>query len=338
MDWIFLMILSCVFLPLAIAAAIFFAVGYSRARQELLRKEQLLTQQLSEIERQGKYVENLSRLYTSAIQYDKEKTDFFSNITHELKTPITVILGAIQLIDSMEEPAKNTRHFYSIKQNCYRLLRLINNLLDFARIESGYLKLHLANCNIVYLAEDITQSVIPYAQQKQIQVEFDTECEEIVTAVDMEKVERILLNLLSNAVKFTPSGGKVSVHVDKRENRVLIKVRDTGVGIPAEKQEEIFERFHQVGGRYTRQWEGSGIGLSLVRNFVELHDGNIRVASELGKGTEFTVSFPIRQVEERDEKEEKEKEAMQEIQVNDRHNRIVEAIQIEFSGIYTKAS
>jgi len=290
----------------------------------------------NEIEKQNKLVNNLSNLYNNMAEYDNYKTEFFSNISHDLKTPLTVILGALQLIDQKKasistERRKSNRHMQTIKHNCYRLLRLVNNILDISRIDSGYIKLNFVNVNIVYLIEEITQSVAPYAEQKGLSLEFDTETEEIITAVDIDKIERIILNLLSNAIKFTPCGGKIRVNTFERNNRVVFTVKDTGLGIPENMHSIIFERFRQADTSLTREYEGSGIGLSLVRSFVELHSGCISVISEENKGSEFIIELPVRQCEL--SKEYDYSSNSQNIQ-----SKIVEAINIEFSDIYSAAS
>jgi Signal transduction histidine kinase len=295
-----------------------------------MEKDKIIKEQLKEIENQSKSIKNLSNLYESAIQYDKKITDFFSNITHDLKTPISVILGAIQLIEMKksgytDEQNKNHMNYQIIRHNCYRLLRLANNLLDFARLDSGFLKLNLTNCNIAYLSEEITQSVIPYAKQKQINIIFDTQHEEINTAVDIDKIERAILNLLSNAIKFTPAGGSIFVSVSSFTDIVSISIKDTGIGIPVDKQKEIFERFRQVNSKLSKDNEGSGIGLSLVKSFVELHKGIIKVSSIDNKGSEFIIELPIRHIEEHDGKPE-------DPAVTDRNVKIAEAANIEFSN------
>jgi len=290
----------------------------------------LVEEQKKEIERQNAVINDLLKLYNNAVEYDRQKTVFFSNMVHELKTPLSVILGAIQLIEQKKsltssETKDTNKHFHTIRLNCYRLLRLINNILEITKIDSGYLKINPINYNIVSLIEAITQSVLPYAEQKGISLEFYTQVEEIITAVDIEKMERIILNLLSNAIKFTGSGGKVSVSIKRNKKKVQISVKDNGPGIPTSKQKEIFERFRQVGSSLTRESEGSGIGLSLVKSFVELHEGDIRVLSEEGKGSEFIVEIPERQCEAYEKAAPISK---------DKTDRIVEAINIEFSDIY----
>jgi two-component system cell cycle sensor histidine kinase PleC len=302
-------------------------------RRDSREKDKAITAQLMECEKQEKIINSLTTLYDSAVEYDKNKTDFFSNIVHELKTPISVILGAIQLIESKSKSCNaadspESRNYDIIRLNCYRLLRLANNLLDFARLDSGYLKLNLINCNLVCLVEEITLSVEPYARQKQIDLIFDTQLEEIITAVDMEKVERIVLNLLSNAIKFTMPGGNITVNTCIKSDRACISVKDTGIGIPEDKQNEIFERFQQVGSELSRGNEGSGIGLSLVKSFVNLHHGCVRIISGQQKGSEFIIELPFKKLE-----QEGRKETFQ----ADRHS-MLEAINIEFSDIRTIAS
>ena len=217
MELIFLYVSTVVGIIFIVASVILFKL-YRDSRRDSRVKDGTITSQLEEIERQNKMIKNLSNMYDTTIQYDKEITDFFTNIIHELKTPISVIFGAIQLLDLKmqglaEDQGKYGKTHQIIRHNCYRLLRLTNNLLDFARLDSGYLKLNPVNCNIVLLIEEITQSVMPYARQKQIELVFDARQKEINIAVDMEKIERIILNLLSNAIKFTGQGGKISVGI-----------------------------------------------------------------------------------------------------------------------------
>jgi len=184
----------------------------------------------------------------------------------------------------------------------------------------------MVNCNIVYLIEEICQSVIPYSDQKSITLEFDTMEEEIITAVDVDKIERIILNLLSNAIKYTNPGGKISVVVSREGENVNISVQDTGIGIPEDKQKSVFERYQQVDSSLTKGIDGCGLGLSIVKSFVELHGGSIKVKSEPDMGSEFKISLPIKLVETTDCDTSK--------CVKDNQRRIIEAINIEFSDIY----
>lgn len=156
-------------------------------------------------------------------------------------------------------------------------------------------------------------------------LEFDTDTEEVTAGVDIDKFERIILNLLSNAIKFTPPGGKVSVQMSTRNGKVFISVKDTGLGIPAAMQPLIFDRFKQVNSNLTKEFEGSGIGLSLVKSFVDLHQGTIQLVSEVNKGSEFILEFPIQT-----------EAAIEEAPcMENRQNKMIEAIHIELSDIYS---
>lgn len=251
-------------------------------------------------------IENEEQLVKSN-EHNKIITEFFSNISHELKTPINVILSAIQLLmikcvdDSSVYNEKSAKLLNVIKQNGYRLIRLVNNLLDMSKFDSGFLKLNLCNENIVSIVEDITLSVADYIKSKGVNIIFDTEVEEVLMAVDCDKIERIILNLLSNAIKFTNSGDDIFVFVKDEEETVKISVKDTGVGIPEDKLKIIFDRFGQVEKTLTRNKEGTGIGLSLVKNLVEIHGGSISVNSEVGEGSEFIVELPVTLIDEKEE-------------------------------------
>jgi len=304
-------------------------------KKDELPEDKELDKYQKEIDVQYKVLEKIASLYDTTVKCTNEKSQFFYNMSHELKTPLTVILGAIQLIEQKNshievDRRKSSKHIATIKQNCYRLLRLINNMLDLGRIESGYIKSNLVNCNIVYLIEEITQSVIPYAEQKSLSLEFDTMDEEIITSVDVDKIERIILNLLSNAIKYTNPGGKISINISSENDKVHIFVRDTGIGIPKHMLNSVFERYQQVDSSLTRGIEGSGLGLSIVKSFVELHGGNIKIKSQENIGSEFHVILPI-----------KHSENSVSCTSNTEQNnqlKIIEAINIEFSEIYHIAS
>ncbi|MBO3443819.1 ATP-binding protein [Clostridium sp. CCUG 7971] len=241
-----------------------------------------------------------------AIHLESIKNEFFANISHEFKTPINIILGTMQLlnkkIDKNEIYSKKNvnlnKYVNSIKQNSYRLLRLVNNLIDMTRIDTGFYKLQLSNYNIVQIIEDISMSVINYTENKHINIIFDTDREETVIACDPDKIERIVLNILSNAVKYTDKNGEIIVDIKHKDNKVIVSIKDNGVGISKEKLGLIFERFEQVNHSLTRRCEGSGIGLSLTKSLIEMHKGEIYVNSEEGVGSEFIFELPIVTVEE----------------------------------------
>jgi len=280
-----------------------------------------------EIDRLGREVEIKSKLLDKVKEYDRIKTQFFSNISHELKTPLNIILGGIQLLDQVQDNMDNTNFKYMnmMRQNCYRLLRLINNLIDITKLDSGFLKMEFRNGNIVSVIENITLSVAEYVKSKGINLIFDTDTEEKIMAFDAEKLERVMLNLLSNAVKFTEAKGKITVNIYDKGDNIIISVKDTGIGVPKEMLGKIFERFRQVESSHRRRAEGSGIGLSLVYSIVKLHGGTIHIESELGKGSEFIVKLPVRLTYSEDIVED-------EVAVTSQTK--VERIHIEFSDIY----
>lgn len=252
-----------------------------------------------------KSVEEERRRLVELKEYDRIKTEFFANISHEFRTPINVIFSALQMHEFRLKACDHTanypdchKHLNTIRQNCFRLLRLINNLIDITKIDSGYFDLIESNYDIVSIVENVTLSVADYVENKGLSLIFDTNIEEKVIACDPEKIERIILNLLSNAVKFTPKGGNISVNIEDGTEYVCIKVKDTGRGIPHEKLDSIFERFVQVDKSLTRDHEGSGIGLSLVKALIELHGGKITVSSKEGQGTEFVLYFPCKLADE----------------------------------------
>jgi signal transduction histidine kinase len=260
-------------------------------------------------------------------EYDTLKTQSFSNLSHELKTPLNIILASIQMIENSHCVSNESKYIPIMKQNCFRLLRLINNLIDITRIDSGFLKFNFANYNIVSVVEDITLSVTNYSESRGIDIVFDTDIEEKIIACDPDKIERIILNLLSNSIKFTNPGGSIFVNIYDNKEKIAIKVKDTGIGIPADKLSAIFERFRQVDCALQREYEGSGIGLSLVKALVEAHKGSITVQSQCEQGTEITIELPNILVS----------EDITSIK-NNLYNRDMERVQrinIEFSDIYS---
>lgn len=228
------------------------------------------------------------------IEHDRMKDEFFANLSHELRTPLTIILGAIQLLENTSQAIvpKENKNFKTLKHNGYRLLRLINNLLDITKIDSGYFEIALDKYNIVTVVEDITSSVVDYIENKGLSIEFDTEVEEKIVNCHLDSMDRIILNLLSNAVKFTPEGGRIFVNIYDEADNVKIVVRDTGIGIEKENINYIFDRFRQVDKSFTRNHEGSGIGLSIVKSLVEMQGGTISLNSEYGQGSEFIIKLP----------------------------------------------
>lgn len=280
---------------------------------------------------QQEVIEKESMLRESS-EYNKLKTQFFSTISHELKTPVNIIYSSLQLLESIyksnsEVPSADTFLKYSniMKLNSYRLIRIINNLIDLNKYEFGFNSINLKNDDIIKVVEDVSLSVVEYARLKSIELIFDTEIEEKVMAFDSEKIERIILNLLSNAVKFTEPGGNINICIYDKNEYLLISVKDTGIGIPENMLDKIFHTFTQVDSSFTRNVEGSGIGLSIVRLLVEMHEGKVWAKSELGKGSEFIIKLPIKLIS-----DEINTNNQREIQFNSN----IERIKMEFSDIY----
>jgi PAS domain S-box-containing protein len=277
-------------------------------------------------------IQDITTIKEAERELERLRTEFFANLSHEFRTPLNLIFSSLQLIELKSKgiSCDNMNNFgrYSniIKQNSFRLLRLVNNLIDTTKIDAGYDEYCSTNYDIVKYIKDICNSVAGFAKQKDIEVIFNSELEEKIISFDLDKMERIMLNLLSNAIKYNVLGGKIEVSISHSGEVIEISVKDTGIGIHEDKLTYVFERFKQVHDRLTKVSEGSGIGLCLVKSLVEMHGGTIKVKSNFDKGTEFIVKLPNIIIN-------KSKEAMvnkNQIESNSR----VERIRIEFSDIY----
>lgn len=224
--------------------------------------------------------------------------NFFSNLSHELKTPVNIIYSSVQLMGALKD--KDTyslkesfiKYEKSVKQNCLRMLRLINNLIDITKIDSGMTKLDLVLIDIVPFIEDLTLSLIPYTKFKNLNITFDTNVEKLYLKIDSYAFERILLNLLSNAIKFSNMDGNILVSISSSKNNVSISIKDTGIGIPNDLKDSIFKRFYKVDNSLSRNTEGSGIGLAITKDLVHLHGGTITLNQNYKDGSEFIITFP----------------------------------------------
>lgn len=230
-------------------------------------------------------------------EVNQMKSRFFTNITHEFRTPLTLIIGQIKELLNNEAHARS--QFQMILRNSQKLYQLINQLLDLSKLEAGYMPLRARKLNIVALLRDLLMLFVPLAERKQITLQFSmlgdsnnqTDCLDVY--LDHDKLEKIVSNLLSNAIKFTPEGGNVDMHVKRASDGfVEILVKDNGPGIPEEFLDKVFERFYQVDDSNTRSHEGTGIGLALSKELIELHHGTVHVETS-GAGTTFTVRLPI---------------------------------------------
>lgn len=260
------------------------------------------------------------------------QNQMFSTISHELKTPLSIIFSASQVIEMYLKEEINkinkediSKNISTIKQNCYRFIKLINNIIDLSSIESGFYRLRFSNENIIEIVEGIVDSVRSFVEDKGLSIVFDTEIEEMTIAVDVDKMERIILNLISNAVKFSPKNENIYIDIKAKKDFVEILVRDCGMGIDKIHLNTIFDKYKKVDNSLSRNAEGSGIGLALVKTMVEIIGGEISVESELGKGSLFTVKLPVKVSD--------EVEVINNIEHLD--NRI-ERMNIEFSDVYPK--
>lgn len=310
-------------------------VGITTARYNYHGKTALLSVirdntpfiKINELERE--ILQN-KKLLDETLEYDRIKTEFLSNISHEFRTPLNVILSAMQLLKAQKDQAMqavcSSKYFVAVQQNCYRLLRLVNNLIDITKIDSDFYEIKLQNIDIAGLIKDIVMSAGIFAENKGISVDYSSDVHKKVMACDPDQIERIILNLLSNAIKFTPCGGKINVAFFDCGRSIKISVKDSGVGIPVNKQRKIFERFHQIDKSLRKQSEGSGIGLSLVEALVAKHNGTVSVISEPGKGSEFIVELPVRILA--------NVESESNHKYRDNTQRYVERLNVEFSDIY----
>ena len=264
-------------------------------------------------------------------EIEKMQQEFFANISHELRTPLNLIFGSLQLIKSVEKEVLEKRNSLNkyidiIDQNSKRLLKLVDNLIDSTRMKCGYYEYNPKNYDIVSFVENISMSVADFAKQNNIDLIFDTDVEEKIMAFDLEKLERIMLNLLSNSIKYNKAQGQIEVLLNDCNDTFVIRVKDTGVGIPSDKLMYIFERFRQVENRFNKSTKGSGIGLSLVKDLIEIQGGTIEVKSELGVGSEFIIKLPVKILS--------DDSNIDKVYFNNDYHDLVKRMNIEFSDIY----
>ncbi|EOT2959194.1 ATP-binding protein [Clostridium perfringens] len=266
-------------------------------------------------------------------EMEKLRMEFFANISHEFKTPVNLIYSALQLLELklknyMDGDENSYINYIKVaQQNVFRLLKLINNLIDSTKLEAGFFNINIKNHDIVSCVEDITMSICEFAEKNKISITFDTEEEEKIIAFDLNHLERVLLNILSNSIKFNRENGSIDVTMSFDEKYVNISIKDTGIGIPKDKIDLLFDRFKKINNRLTKVNEGSGIGLFIANELVKINGGEMMVNSELGEGTEFIVKLPIKKIA---------TEALEEIALTscERENR-EELYKVELSDIYS---
>ena len=225
---------------------------------------------------------------------DQLKSHFFANISHEFRTPLTLILGQIESVLSSNIETKEKGKLQVATRNARRLLTLINQLLDLSKLEAGSMELNAGQHNIVSFLKSLFYSFESLADNQKITLRFENQLENIPVVFDPDKMEKVFYNLISNAFKFTSAQGEIKVSLKIIEpSKVEICVKDTGIGIPADRISHIFDRFYQIDSSSTREQEGTGIGLALTKELVELHRGKICVKSELNEGTVFIIHLPL---------------------------------------------
>lgn len=273
--------------------------GKRHHRQIQLRNEELARQR-DELDRRNEELaaqrDELDQLYRQLQEATGSKLTFFTNVSHDLRTPLTLIADPVNQLAEADNltPTQHTLMQLADK-NVKRLQRLINQILDIRKYDSGQLKLHLVNVNLTNSIREWVAPFVALAARQHVKFNIDVPLHpEITIAIDVEKTERILFNLLSNAFKFTPQNGTIKVALGKDEANAIITVSDTGMGIPPEDLNNVFQRFFKTDKINPN---GSGIGLALSKVFIDMHGGSIAVESEENIGTKFTVKFPLRQVE-----------------------------------------
>ena len=282
-----------VFYVLIAILLIFFAVNHVRILESMVEHRTL---QLN-----NKLIEN-KKLYNKVIEHEQYKNNYFINLSHELRTPLNVILSTEKLVTELnkneEHIDKSKLDYYMsvLNRNSKRLLSLINNIIDTAKIDAGFYKLNITENDIVYLVEEVVLSMKDFAENSGLELIIDPEIEEKVIECDRENIERCIINLIGNAIKFTEEGGKVDVIINDNDQYVTIIVRDTGIGIEEKNYEAIFDRFSQGYGSITEEYGGSGLGLTITKQIINLHNGDIRVKSKVGVGSEFIIILPTKQI------------------------------------------
>ena len=220
----------------------------------------------------------------------KNNDQYLLNIIHDLRSHLNVITSAAQFMEHNYKDDKNLKCIEIIKRNSFKMLKLINNLIDSNKIKNNYYKLNKKNIDIVPMIENTISCIEKFASERNINLIFDTNEEECIMAIDPEAIDRVIMNLLSNAIKFSNENSNIYINLVVKDKEIELSFKDEGCGISKEEKERIFDRFYQ--GKNNDNIEGSGIGLNLCMLFVKAHDGKIFLESEINKGSIFTVILP----------------------------------------------
>jgi signal transduction histidine kinase len=277
------------------------------AIEELSRQNRDLVQILAELEEKRDELETLnSRLAESNRELNEAnaklrelsemKEEFLALTTHDLRSPLTVISGVISFFTSgrLGDLSPEQKNMVAMmERNTQSLIELVNDLLDASKLESGTMRLDLAAVELQGLVGELCETMHPLAREKEIALEESLSRDLPPLRADRAKLRRVLVNLISNALKFTPKGGRVEVSAERAGDAVRVSVTDTGVGIPQEDLQRLFDKFEQARSRATRSEKGTGLGLYITRQLVELHGGEISVRSEVGSGSTFSFTVPV---------------------------------------------
>ncbi|SMF41279.1 ATP-binding protein [Pseudobacteriovorax antillogorgiicola] len=270
----------------------FFMAQYLKLRtlkleQEKQKLETIVAERTATVSAQAKKIEAIH----------KAKNDLFTNISHEIKTPLSLIQAPLEELRSQPMDKDDSGHLYleTAIRNARRLSNLISQILEIQKLDDGHLPYQPEPYDLIVLARDVVEAFSGMAFQKDIKLSFEAEIDRLALKLDGRKIEWILYNLVSNAMKFTPQKGRIDVRVEVMENRVRLTVQDTGKGIDSDQQDLIFERYYQVQQNQDSKYGGTGlgVGLAVVREFVEMHQGSIKVESQLGQGTRFLIDLPL---------------------------------------------
>ncbi len=285
---------SNIALLLYILLGIFF---FYRNRNRVKRLDYLVEKRTRQLREE---MEKSNRLLNKVIRLERNKNNYFVNLSHELRTPLNVINGTHQLVTELNKKdngisREKINHYMSvIDKNSKRLLNLINNIIDSTKLQNAQYIVHLGSYDIVYIVEETVLGLRDYIENKGIELIIDPEIEEKVIECDSHEIERCIVNLIGNAVKFTPSGGKIEVTIKDLDSKVMISIKDDGIGIEEKYHKSIFDRFNQVIDANAEVKGGSGLGLTITKQIIELHKGNIYVESEPGKGSNFIIILPVK--------------------------------------------
>ena len=271
-----------------IVLATYYIINYVKILQNLVDQKTM---------KLNKQLEENKKLSEEIIYKERIKNNYFVNLSHELRTPINIIVSTVQLIntitkDKVLSQEKTNEYMNIISKSCDNLLKIIGDIIDSSKIETGEYKINKEDNDIVYLVEETALNMSKFIEKKGISLLIDPDMEEKIISCDSTEIERCIINLLGNAVKFTPEGGEIRVYIKEIKKYIEISVEDTGIGISEEDQDFIFKRFSQVEGTGATRASSSGIGLTLVKSIAELHGGYVRLESELNKGSIFTIGLP----------------------------------------------